>query len=303
MTTDMADPSWLLATTAQSAAALVAIIGGLLASRLVTLSSEREALDRTIERVQLELRQREERALFLALELKELERLIFTEYAVDHIAAHDWDMAPDELARRVKAETYYELRIPEADLETVATQALKDVQEIGEAILSTIDRSHGPIEDLGDLQLAGYAVSQRERDLVEAVFEHLNEDDRFGPQLALDSDAEKRRQRLLAEEEEVEPRRFELRLERGLLEAQRDRLAAPPDIRQVRRSLALFAVTGVVWPILLLAWLSPGPGDGLAWWWPASVVVGFLVGLGALGWYFWRSVGSSSSSAEVEGAA
>jgi hypothetical protein len=39
------DPNWLLSTAAQSAAALVAIVGGFLVSRLVTLSSERHGLE------------------------------------------------------------------------------------------------------------------------------------------------------------------------------------------------------------------------------------------------------------------
>ena len=39
------NPNWLLATMAQSAAALVAIVGGFLVSRVVTLSSERQGLE------------------------------------------------------------------------------------------------------------------------------------------------------------------------------------------------------------------------------------------------------------------
>lgn len=42
----MADPNWLLSTSAQSAAAIVAIVGGFLVSRLVTLSAERNSLIR-----------------------------------------------------------------------------------------------------------------------------------------------------------------------------------------------------------------------------------------------------------------
>ena len=38
------DPNWLLSSTAQSAAALVAIVGGFLVSRLITLSGERNAI-------------------------------------------------------------------------------------------------------------------------------------------------------------------------------------------------------------------------------------------------------------------
>jgi hypothetical protein len=38
------DPNWLLSTTAQSAAALVAIVGGFLVSRVVGLQSTRDGL-------------------------------------------------------------------------------------------------------------------------------------------------------------------------------------------------------------------------------------------------------------------
>lgn len=47
----MTDPNWLLATMAQSAAALVAIIGGFLVSRVITLSTERRGLDRRVREI------------------------------------------------------------------------------------------------------------------------------------------------------------------------------------------------------------------------------------------------------------
>src|SRR5687768_16253085 len=45
----MHDPASLLATLAQSSAAIVAIIGGFLVSRLVALSSEREGIKRQLQ--------------------------------------------------------------------------------------------------------------------------------------------------------------------------------------------------------------------------------------------------------------
>lgn len=42
----MPDPNWLLSSTAQSAAALVAIMGGLIVSRMISLSAERQSLIR-----------------------------------------------------------------------------------------------------------------------------------------------------------------------------------------------------------------------------------------------------------------
>lgn len=43
------DPGWLLSSLAQSTAAVVAIVGGFLVSRLVQLSSEREGLRRQLQ--------------------------------------------------------------------------------------------------------------------------------------------------------------------------------------------------------------------------------------------------------------
>ena len=53
----MSDPNWLLSTLAQSTAAVVAIVGGFLVSRLVQLSSEKEGLRRRGANAQDELRQ------------------------------------------------------------------------------------------------------------------------------------------------------------------------------------------------------------------------------------------------------
>ena len=47
----MTDPNWLLATMAQSAAAMVAVIGGFLVSRVITLSAERRGLDRRVREI------------------------------------------------------------------------------------------------------------------------------------------------------------------------------------------------------------------------------------------------------------
>src|SRR5665213_3686378 len=49
------DWNWLLSTTAQSAAALVAIVGGFLVTRLVTLSADREALRRRAHEIQVRI--------------------------------------------------------------------------------------------------------------------------------------------------------------------------------------------------------------------------------------------------------
>jgi hypothetical protein len=49
------DPNWLYSTTAQCTAALVAIIGGFLVSRVVSIASSREALERRLREVRSDL--------------------------------------------------------------------------------------------------------------------------------------------------------------------------------------------------------------------------------------------------------
>jgi hypothetical protein len=49
------DPNWLLSSTAQSAAALVAIVGGFLAGRLLALNADRDAAHRRLSSIETEL--------------------------------------------------------------------------------------------------------------------------------------------------------------------------------------------------------------------------------------------------------
>src|SRR5262249_53680566 len=66
------EPNWLLSTAAQSAAALVAIVGGFLVSRVIAISTDRQGLDRR-------LRELQER---LALKRSQLEEVYVERFAV-----------------------------------------------------------------------------------------------------------------------------------------------------------------------------------------------------------------------------
>jgi hypothetical protein len=66
--TNMADPNWLYSTTAQSGAAIVAIIGGFLSARLLGLQSEKASLQREIADHKARTRLLEDRARDLRLD-------------------------------------------------------------------------------------------------------------------------------------------------------------------------------------------------------------------------------------------
>ena len=73
------DPNWLLATMAQSAAAMVAVIGGLLVSRVITLSAERRGLDRRVR----EIRERTDDKKILLSEVRQSRQDISWEWFLD----------------------------------------------------------------------------------------------------------------------------------------------------------------------------------------------------------------------------
>lgn len=98
----MADPNWLLATCAQSAAALVAIIGGFLISRIITLSSERNGIITRLSEVKNELDCKE-------IELEKINRKIiesdaedFIEESLEEIIHRGGDITIDDLVEEHK---------------------------------------------------------------------------------------------------------------------------------------------------------------------------------------------------------
>jgi hypothetical protein len=92
---DAPDPYWLLSTSAQCAAALVAIIGGLLASRVVTLKSERSGTERQLRLVEGELVVQRARVEALDAECWRLDRLYFM---VAKASAAVWETPPGLMA-------------------------------------------------------------------------------------------------------------------------------------------------------------------------------------------------------------
>lgn len=98
------DPSWLFSTAAQSAAAIVAIVGGFLATRIVSLSAERDSLRHRIQTLDALLAGQRE-------QLERTRQLLLTWDAEDFIGFHAEDLVEargniplDDLVRRGGAE-------------------------------------------------------------------------------------------------------------------------------------------------------------------------------------------------------
>ena len=94
----MTDPNWLLATMAQSAAALVAIIGGFLVSRVITLSTERRGLDRRVREMRESAEDKRKLLSDARQSRREVSWHVFVDWAVEACARERGRAAPEQLA-------------------------------------------------------------------------------------------------------------------------------------------------------------------------------------------------------------
>ena len=92
------DPNWLLATMAQSAAALVAIIGGFLVSRVITLSTERRGLDRRLREIWESAADKRNLLSEARQSRREVSWHVFVDLAVEDCARERGRSAPELLA-------------------------------------------------------------------------------------------------------------------------------------------------------------------------------------------------------------
>lgn len=316
---EQADTNWLLSSAAQSAAALVAIIGGFLVSRLVTLSSERAGLTRRLHEVEDELRRREEalvdfdeRAAKRAAELAvwdSKDRLVTSSGQLDgetllsHLDPDDYDVDREHLIARLDAA---------ADAVQRAFGYLRrreDTQTWPEnwAAAKRALRAELPDEDPDLLELvykeAAARKASREEKKRRAEEARRAGGVKGGGALAALSSPWRQPFSFVAppvqplspgafrkpSREELQHARDEAEAELRLVQTALARVAIPPDLGIGFAVLAYFAAAGIAYPVVLmsLGQMTLGP------WWRGSVVFAFLSGLvglmAYLGWVVRRT--------------
>ncbi len=95
----MIDPNWLLSTCAQSAAALVAIIGGFIVSKLLGLSVERNSIKSKLRDIQIELDFKVEVLSNNNKKLLDIDAEYFIDNALDDIVEKVENISLSELVR------------------------------------------------------------------------------------------------------------------------------------------------------------------------------------------------------------
>ena len=292
----LSEPNWLLSTTVQASAALVGIVGGLLISRLVSLSAERSALERQVEAA-LDDRRRTAQVL----DERHADRLVsamvdFSEQALQPIA--------DAIERRSIdldeiLSAHHTRGTDVKELHPFATQFVERVRSASVELNSMFNPNDVPAT-LSELKKQGVRFPKEDAEIYQAVLTAIGRrrpaSARFAADAALAAirgtdtarvvrdlevrDALVSAERLARQEHDAAVARHDL-AERALTLK-----GEPAQLGEALTVLIAFALMGIVYPSIILA---VGPAS-LGWEWRLSVVGFFLLGLALLLGYLVRSV-------------
>jgi hypothetical protein len=273
------DPNWLPSTLAQSTAALVAIVGGLLVSRLVGLSEERGSLLRR--RDELLARRSHVSTQFESTDRERLNRcldLLERHHLDDVIKAGgsiDIDQALEDFVPR--GSTDEEMR---PFLEEMAAKVQRIFSEVEYAYLTGI-----PPDDFKSLRDVLPGADPADREIYEGVAEQVG---RRRPSRSLvpfttamprmfiptPDIVYERHDRAIERTKELRAQIAALDAEIGLLDEQAGRFARPDGVFNGLAVLSFFAALGIVFPMVVMA-MRPVPASMPL---RAGLIVAFVIG-------------------------
>jgi hypothetical protein len=291
------DYSTLLSTLAESAAAIVAIVGGFLVSRLVQLSSEREGLRRQLRQSRDELSHTD--AVYT----------VAHDYRLGNSEEAFFGWVIDDLVRSdlvsLDASTLLDEHIPRGSTREEMSEYLDLLIDRVAAAKSNVGALLQPTDDDGlemeDLRDRGLGFEDSEEEIYIAllafVVESLPRRTRgFGqfamnglsfPHIvspAIQSTELRRLDESIREEQELQSRRALLRSNVERLKAEMERIGHPNGVTPAIVILGIYSLFGILAPVAALA-IAP---NSLATWVVWSLIGLFAVGLFAVLFYiFW----------------
>lgn len=294
----MIDAGSLLATLAQSSAAVVAIVGGFLVSRLVQLSSEREGLRRQLVRAQDELKHvaiayNEAHEYRLGNSQRAFRGWVIDDLTKAEPATLDRDaLLADQIPRGSSAE----------EMAPYLNGLIDEVAEAKAAVMKYVRRDDVDTLQLDDLRERGMRVPEGQEDIyysiVDAVTELLPRPKAYGgfqvvpPRLSLGNMVSpvtrstdlRRLDESIRDEQDQRGRKTMLEGEVARLKREIDLIGRPAGVTSAIVILAIYSVLGIVAPVIVM-----GLGlDNLAAWLEWLLVGLFVLGLSAvLAYIFW----------------
>lgn len=288
------DPNWLPSTLAQSTAALVAIVGGLLVTRLVTLSSERGSLAHR----RADVAGRRSR-LVKDRDKEDTERFF---WCLDDLWASHKDALLDAEGK-IDVDDVLDDRLPigadSKEMHEALGTLAQIVAEAFRAIRLGFPATEFPTGDISHLRDKIGPINRSEEFIYTAVAKRLadRKRDKMGVLTAKSSslgslisqssarnvEPQQRRLRRIAE---LDSAIATLDLEISLIDEQKYRFAQPEGVTRGLVVLSLFAALGIVLPMVYMAWRPVPSSPG----WRILLIVAFVVGFAVLIDYIVRLV-------------
>lgn len=279
------DPNWLLSTTAVASAALVAIIGGLLVSRVISIASERQALLRRA-RTLLELQQsRAAQANAIRRTRLSAAQYVFAEHHVERVLLDgiaDVAMLLDE---------FFPAGGERQDLEAVGPQIIATMVKARDQIDDAAKKSGQFSASASGLREMGLTFPTEEEWIYVVVAEELARQARRSylgvipitpPQGRTFRDIQDERE---SDEDEVRAQIAALAAEQDAVEREADRLKnIPRGVIQGIVVLAIFGIIGILLPLYEMTKrpIQAGPGTRMLVF--LAFVVGFVILVSYLLW-------------------
>lgn len=269
------DPNWLPSTLAQATAALVAIIGGFLVSRLIGLSTSRETLAQRRKSLgpQLDELTREWQGVHDDRVAASAEALLDLNWA-------DWfGMGGD-----VNLEDSFSARLPIGSTgEEMRPFAERDLELIREASALYAATPHTALPfDADDVRALAGSIEGHRLDVFLRVAKSLENEavtgafsaSRVGLVSPFEVLQRERQDARIRRESELGLQRRMLQREVDAIDGEQRALALDPGIRDGVLMLGLFAALGIVYPMIIMS-LRPVPDCAAARW---SMVIAFIIG-------------------------
>lgn len=292
----MSDPGSLLATLAQSSAAIVAIVGGFLVSRLVQLSSEREGLRRQLVRARDGLKHvATEYDAAYAYRFENSKSAFFGWVLEDLVKTSPGDLDVEFLLEQniPRGSSIEEMRGYLSELMDRVSAAKMNIAEY-------IDRAAD--DDgltLDDLTGRGLQFDESESEIYELLVDHVaallpEEKLPFGrlglanlrmpriTSVAVQSTEMRRLDESIRDEQNLQSRKLVLEAEISRLVSELDGIGRPAGVVSAILILSVYSVLGIVLPVSVMAIDMPLEV------WSAWLLVGlFTIGLVAVLGYIW----------------
>ena len=267
----MAEPGWLLSSVTAASAALVAIVGALLISRVIALSSDRLALERRAAELSVQVASLGEELDLVGKEILRRDAVDFVHAAAGDIIESQGTVALDVLMQRYDPRDRSATEL--APFVEEAKQAVHDAFRAGDAgqvLRTTADR---------------YALLYAQLD---EVISPARGDTRNGSQQAQDFTLKQTEvyRLLLRDQQSLRSAKRSTSLELATTRTAVEALRQPRGVRAGLFVLLYFSVVGTVVPLVILAIAPEQLAVGLR----LLVVVLYVSGLAALSGYLYVEI-------------